>query len=103
MLDPQGRKEVIETINFLNKEKNITIILITHFMEEASISDKVYVMNKGEIQSQGTPAKVFEEIDYLRSINLDVPVVMELANGLRKKGINIPDILSIDGLVDALC
>lgn len=103
MLDPQGRKEVIETINFLNKEKNITIILITHFMEEASISDKVYVMNKGEIQSQGTPAKVFEEIDYLRSINLDVPVVMEVANGLRKKGINIPDILSIDGLVDALC
>lgn len=103
MLDPQGRKEVIETINFLNKEKNITIILITHFMEEASISDKVYVMNKGEIQSQGTPAKVFEEIDYLRSINLDVPVVMEVANGLRKKGISIPDILSIDGLVDALC
>lgn len=103
MLDPQGRKEVIDTIQFLNKEKNITIILITHFMEEASISDKVYVMNEGEIESQGPPTEVFQEIDYLRSINLDVPVVMEVANGLKKKGIDIPDILSIDGLVDALC
>src|SRR6056297_1406770 len=103
MLDPQGRKEVIETINFLNKEKNITIILITHFMEEASISDKVYVMNKGKIESQGPPAEVFEEIDYLRSINLDVPAVMEVANGLKSKGMKIPEILTIDGLVDALC
>src|SRR6056297_39716 len=103
MLDPQGRKEVIDTIKFLNKEKNITIILITHFMEEASISDKVYVMNEGKIQSQGPPSEVFEQIDYLRSINLDVPVVMEVANGLKKKGIDIPDILTIDGLVDALC
>src|SRR6056297_248840 len=103
MLDPQGRKEVIETINFLNKEKNITIILITHFMEEASISDKVYVMNEGKIESQGPPAEVFEEIDYLRSINHDVPAVMEVANGLKSKGMKIPEILTIDGLVDALC
>ena len=103
MLDPQGRKEVIDTIKFLNKEKNITIVLITHFMEEASISDKVYVMNQGQIQSQGPPAEVFKKIDYLRSINLDVPVVMEVANGLKNKGVNIPDILTIDGLVDALC
>ena len=72
-------------------------------MEEASISDKVYVMNEGEIESQGPPTEVFQEIDYLRSINLDVPVVMEVANGLKKKGIDIPDILTIDGLVDALC
>lgn len=103
MLDPQGRKEVIDTIDFLNKEKNITIILITHFMEEASIADKVYVMNEGEIESQGPPAEVFEEIDHLRSINLDVPAVMEVANGLKSKGMEIPDILTIDGLVDALC
>lgn len=103
MLDPQGRKEVIETIQFLNKEKNITIILITHFMEEASLTDKVYVMNKATIKMAGTPAEVFQEIDYLRDINLDVPIVMEVANGLRKKGINIPNILTIDGLVDSLC
>jgi len=103
MLDPQGRKEVINTIKFLNKEKNITIILITHFMEEAVLADQVYVMNEGRIQSSGSPAEVFGKIDYLRSINLDVPVVMEIANGLKHKGVKIPDILTIDGLVDALC
>ena len=103
MLDPQGRKEVIDTISFLNKEKNITIILITHFMEEASLADQVYVMNEGIIESQGAPADVFKKTDYLRSINLDVPVVMDVANGLKKKGVDIPDILTIDGLVDALC
>src|SRR6056297_4208683 len=103
MLDPQGRKEVIDTIKFLNKEKGITIILITHFMEEATVADRVYVMDRGEIKIQGSPTEIFREIDYLRSINLDVPVVVEVANGLKKEGINVPDILTIDGLVDALC
>lgn len=103
MLDPRGRKEVMDTISFLNQEKNITIIHITHFMEEASQADKVCVMHKGSIVKKGTPIDIFEDIEYLKKINLSVPVTVELAESLRDKGLEVPKVLSVDGLVDFLC
>lgn len=103
MLDPQGRKEVMETIHFLNKEKGITIIHITHFMEETVGADRIIVMNQGSIHKTGSPLEIFREIDDLKKLGLDVPLVVEMAHELRKKGIKIPDILSINELVDSLC
>ncbi|MDI3546796.1 MAG: energy-coupling factor transport system ATP-binding protein [Halanaerobiales bacterium] len=103
MLDPRGRKEVMETVEYLNKEKGITIIYITHFMEEAVLADKIVVMNQGLIYNQGSPAEIFQDIAGLKKVNLDVPVVVELASGLRKAGISLPGVLSIDGLVNNLC
>ncbi|AZO96516.1 energy-coupling factor transporter ATPase [Iocasia frigidifontis] len=103
MLDPQGRKEVMDTITFLNKEKGITIIHITHFMEEAIKADRVVVMNQGSIFREGRPREIFKDIEGLKKINLDVPVVVELSHGLRTKGIKLPEVLSIDELVSNLC
>ncbi len=103
MLDPRGRKEVMDTISFLNREKDITIIHITHFMEEASRANKVCVMHKGNIVKKDTPISVFKDIEYLKSVNLDVPVVVELAESLRKNGFPVPEVLSIDGLVEFIC
>jgi len=103
MLDPKGRKEVIDTIKYLNKEKGITVIHITHFMEEAVLGDKIFVMKDGLIKKEGSPVEIFSDIEELRQADLDVPVVVELAAGLRKTGIKIPDVLSIDKLVSNLC
>ncbi|MFW6006576.1 MAG: ATP-binding cassette domain-containing protein, partial [Halanaerobiales bacterium] len=103
MLDPGGRKEVMDTIEYLNKEKNITIIHITHFMEEAVQSEKVLVMNQGEIVKQADPYKIFKDDQFLKNINLDVPVIVELASTLRKENIDIPEVLFMDELVDAIC
>lgn len=103
MLDPQGRKEVMETIEYLNKEKGITIVHITHFMEEAVNADKVIVMNQGEILHKGSPKSIFRLVEQLKEINLDIPVAVEVAEFLRQEQIDIPDILSIDELVNALC
>lgn len=103
MLDPLGRKEVMDTIRYLNKEKGITIIHITHFMEEALAADRIIVMNQGLIYNQGTPEEIFSDLTGLKQINLDVPVVVELAHGLKETGISLPDILSIDELVNNLC
>jgi energy-coupling factor transport system ATP-binding protein len=103
MLDPQGRKEVMETVQYLNKEKGITIVHITHFMEEAVDADKVIVMNQGKIIHKGSPKTIFRLVDQLKDINLDIPVAVEVAEYLRQEKINIPDILSIDELVEALC
>lgn len=104
MLDPSGRKEVMETIKRLNKEEGITIVLITHFMDEAVEADRVFVMQKGNIITQGTPKEVFVEIDKLKSVGLDVPQVTELCSRLRKAGINIaPDILTVEEMVVELC
>ncbi|HLV10325.1 MAG TPA: energy-coupling factor transporter ATPase [Halanaerobiales bacterium] len=102
MLDPRGRKEVMETINYLNKEKGITIIHITHFMEEVIDADRVYVMYDGKIDIQGRPVDIFREIDNLKKVNLDVPVVVELVTGLRRAGFELPDILGIEELVEKL-
>jgi energy-coupling factor transport system ATP-binding protein len=104
MLDPSGRKEVIETIKRLNKEEGITIILITHFMDEAVQADRVFVMQSGDIIMQGTPKQVFVEIDKLKSVGLDVPQVTELCARLHKAGIDIPlDVLTVEEMVVQLC
>jgi energy-coupling factor transport system ATP-binding protein len=103
MLDPQGRKEVMETVQYLNKEKGITVVHITHFMEEAINADKVIVMNQGQILHKGSPKSIFRLVEQLKDVNLDIPVAVEVAEYLRQEKINIPDILSIDELVDALC
>lgn len=89
MLDPKGRQEVMDTIKFLNKEKGITIILITHYMDEAVQSDRVVVMDKGSILIQGTPQQVFSEVDLLKQHSLDVPQSVELMYLLKKQGVNI--------------
>ncbi|MFA7573666.1 MAG: energy-coupling factor transporter ATPase [Lutispora sp.] len=104
MLDPSGRKEVIETIKKLNKEENITIVLITHYMDEAVNADRIYVMEDGKIAMEGTPKEVFSKVEEIKAIGLDVPQVTELAQMLINEGINLPpDILTVDEMVVELC
>ena len=104
MLDPNGRKEVIEALHKLNKEDNITIILITHFMVETIDADKIFVMDNGKIVMEGTPKEIFSQVDKLKEYSLDVPQVTQLAYELRKEGIPLPNgILRIDELVKELC
>ena len=104
MLDPVGRKEVIRTISQLNKEGGITVILITHYMEEAVRADRVFVMHEGHLVMEGTPKQIFSQVDQLKSYHLDVPQVTELAYELNKEGIMLPsDILTVDEMVDTLC
>lgn len=104
MLDPRGRKEVIDTIYKLNRQENITIILITHYMEETIHADNVIVMDKGKVLMQGTPKQIFSQVEKIKSIGLDVPQVTEVTYNLRKLGIDLPkDILSIEEMVGAIC
>ena len=104
MLDPNGRKEVLKTIQQLREKKNITVILITHFMEEVVDADKVYVMDNGHVVMEGTPREIFSQVDRLKEYRLDVPQVTALAYELRKRGADIPEgILKMDELVEALC
>ena len=103
MLDPNGRKEVIKAAMKLNREKGITVILITHYMEEAISADKIFVMDKGKLAMQGTPKEIFSQVEKMKELNLDVPEVTLLAHELRKGGLNIPaDILTKEELADAL-
>jgi len=102
MLDPKGRKEVMKTIKMLN-EKGITIVLITHYMEEAAQAGRVVVMDKGAIIMDGTPREIFAEVERLKSVGLDVPQVTELAYELRKSGFDLPaDILNEEECVKEL-
>ncbi len=104
MLDPQGRREVIETMQRLNKEEGLTIVNITHFMEEAVLADKVVVMEHGKIVLADTPRVVFSQVDLLKRMQLDVPPVMELAALLHKeKNYIAADIMTIEEMVNALC
>lgn len=104
MLDPSGRKEVISTIKELNTEFGITIVLITHFMEEAAEADRVIVMDKGKIVMEGIPREIFSKVDIMKKIGLDVPQMTELAYDLQKSGVKIStEILTIDEMVNALC
>lgn len=104
MLDPSGRKEVIKTITHLNKQLGITIILITHYMEEAVEADRIVVMDEGKIKLEGNPRQVFSNVELMKKIGLDVPQVTELAYELRKFGVDInTDILTISEMVNALC
>lgn len=103
MLDPNGRKEVIETAHNLNRKKGVTVLLITHYMEEVIDADYVYVMEKGQIVMQGTPRQIFSEVESLKSYRLDVPQVTLVADELRKAGLNIPKgILRREELVEAI-
>lgn len=91
MLDPQGRKEVMDTVMKLNKELGITVILITHYMDEAVKADRVVVMDGGKIAMDGTPKEVFRNVEKMKKLGLDVPQATELAYRLRKKGFKLPD------------
>ncbi|NLC03891.1 MAG: energy-coupling factor transporter ATPase [Tissierellia bacterium] len=103
MLDPTGRIEVMDTIKRLNQEEGKTIVLITHYMNEAVEADRVLVMSQGEILMEGTPKEVFCQVDKIKELGLDVPQVTELAYELRKEGIQISaDILSVQELVEQL-
>lgn len=104
MLDPLGRKEVMDTIHELNRSEGITIVLITHFMEEAVTADHVLVVDRTKLQMQGTAREVFSQADKLTAMGLDVPVAADLAYGLRKKGYEIPeDCMTDEELGEALC
>lgn len=100
MLDPKGRDEVFSTVEKLNREKGITVIWITHFMEEAARCKRIVVMDKGELVMDGTPAEIFKQADQLREMRLDVPPMVALADLLREKGLNIAE-SAMD--VDSLC
>lgn len=103
MLDPNGRKEVIETARELNREKNVTVILITHYMDEVVHADKIYVMDEGKVVMEGTPKEIFSRVKELKKLRLDVPQVTELAYELKKAGLEMPDgVLTIDEFVDAI-
>lgn len=104
MLDPKGRLEVLETVKNLHASSGITVVYITHFMEEAVAADRVIVMEKGNIYAEGTPREIFTKVDKLKGLGLDVPLAVQLAHQLRKSGINLPkDILTNEELAVALC
>ena len=104
MLDPNGRKEVLKTVEKLRRQEKVTVILITHYMEEVIDADKVFVMDHGHVVMEGTPREIFSQVDTLKSYRLDVPQVTILADELRKRGLNIPaGILRKEELVEALC
>lgn len=104
MLDPSGRKEVLKTVQELRTKKQVTVILITHYMEEVIDADKIYVMDHGHVVMEGTPREIFSQVDTLKKYRLDVPQVTILADELRKRGLDIPaGILRKEELVEALC
>jgi energy-coupling factor transport system ATP-binding protein len=104
MLDPLGRKEVLKTIRDLNEKHNITIILITHYMDEAAQADRIIVMDGGSVMMEGTPREIFPQVERMKEIGLDVPQVTELAHELKKAGIRINEkILNVDEMVNELC
>ncbi|MCI9650876.1 MAG: energy-coupling factor transporter ATPase [Lachnospiraceae bacterium] len=103
MLDPKGRREVIRAVRALNEVEGITVVLITHYMEETIHADRVFVMDSGKIAMEGTPRQIFSQVERLQELRLDVPQVTLLAHELRKKGIGLPEgILTVEELADAL-
>ena len=104
MLDPNGRKEVLKTVRELNQQEKVTVILITHYMEEVVFADHVYVMDQGHLVMDGTPREIFSQVEKLKEYRLDVPQVTLLAHELKQAGLPLPDgILTIEELVDAIC
>ena len=104
MLDPNGRKEVLRAVKELNEKKNITVVLITHNMEEVIHADRVFVMDHGKVVMEGTPREIFSQVEKLKSYRLDVPQVTLLAHELKQAGLSLPDgILTKEELVNALC
>ena len=104
MLDPSGRKEVLAAVHQLNKQENVTVVLITHYMEEVIDADHVIVMDGGHVVMEGTPREMFSQVETLKKYRLDVPQVTLLAHELKQSGVDIPDgILTTEELVNALC
>ena len=104
MLDPSGRASVIRTAQKLNQEEGITIVLITHYMEEVVEADHIFVMDDGKVVMQGSPAEIFSHVEELKKLRLDVPQATLLAYELQKRGIPLPDgILKNEELADQLC
>ena len=104
MLDPNGRKEVLEAVHQLNRQENVTVVLITHYMEEVIDADRVVVMDGGHVVMEGTPKEIFSQVETLKKYRLDVPQVTLLAHELKQSGVDIPDgILTTEELVNALC
>lgn len=104
MLDPKGRREVLRVVRELNRQKHVTVILITHYMEEVTDADRVYVMDHGQVVMTGTPKEIFSREDEIKALGLTVPGMTELASRLRKAGMAIPQgILTREELVDAIC
>ena len=104
MLDPQGRKEVLQVVKKLNKEQKVTVITITHYMDEVVDADTVYVMNDGEIALKGTPAEIFKQKDRLKGYGLELPLAAEIADKLIARGVRLPDgILTEERLAEDLC
>ncbi len=104
MLDPQGRKEILATVRKLNKEKRITIVYITHYMEEAMAADRVVVMEKGHVRFSGMPREVFSRVDELEKLGLEAPLAAKVASELRKSGVRLPqNIITDEELAQALC
>ena len=104
MLDPNGRVEVLKAVHDLNRLEGVTVILITHYMEEVTDADKVFVMDSGRIVMEGTPREIFSQVEKLKEYRLDVPQVTELAHELRLSGVDIPEgILTMEELAGALC
>ena len=108
MLDPSGRAEVLATVRKLNREKGMTVVWITHFMEEAAVADRLIVMNDGSVALEGTPRQVFSRVEEIKALGLDVPPMAELAQTLRDRGLPLPEgILTVSDMVkelkDVLC
>ena len=101
MLDPSGRKEVLDTVRKLNRQKGITVVWITHFMEEAAQADRVVVVSDGQVVLDGTPRQVFEEVEQMRALHLDVPHMTDLARQLREAGMPLPEgILTVEEMAE---
>ena len=101
MLDPSGRKEVLDTVRKLNRQKGITVVWITHFMEEAAQADRVVVVSDGQVVRDGTPRQVFEEVEQMRALHLDVPHMTDLARQLREAGMPLPEgILTVEEMAE---
>jgi energy-coupling factor transport system ATP-binding protein len=104
MLDPSGRREVLETMRQLHRDRGMTVIWITHAMDEAATAQRVVVLEEGKVALTGTPKQVFRQVERLRALRLDVPPMTELAHGLRARGVDVPDdILTVQEMVEALC
>ena len=100
MLDPSGRREVMDTVRMLNRQKGITVVWITHFMEEAALADRVLVITGGKVQAEGTPREVFDRVEEMRKMHLDVPHMTDLADQLRSEGMPLPSgIMTVDDMV----
>ncbi len=104
MLDPMGRQEVLNTIHALNRQRGITVVLITHHMNEAAEADRLIVMNEGSVTMDGTPREIFQRVEELQAIGLTVPHTVELLYGLRQEGMDLPlDAISVEECADVIC